>query len=492
MMNRRAFLGAAASAAWGAAGPAPNILLVLMDDLGYGSLGCYGNKLVPTPNLDRLAAEGMRFTDAYATPQCTPTRATLLTGQYTAVNRMWHVIPPYHYPNARVAEPVYGTNLAREAFQLAKGLKKAGYATACLGKWHLSNNSDGDYSGLTEEGARHYGFDTVATARRTAREFQTGDKGVDRLTDEAISFIRKNAGGRWFCYLAHHSIHQPVAAPDELVKKYRDKGFPAEGLNQSTYLACIEHFDRAMGRLVEAVDQAGLGERTLILFLSDNGGVYRTWKPKVARVEAGEPVKVEEGSPLFGNAPLRMGKGSAYEGGIRVPLMARWKGRIRRGETCGTPVHIVDLMPTFFDVAGAKKPAGYRMDGVSLLPLLEGRKIAPRALYFYQPFYDIRWLATPSAVIREGDYKLVEFFGDFISESDGTYRAEGKVELYNLREDIGESRDLAGVERARAERLRRKLHAWIASTGSAIPGLNPAYRREEPLVEAQGLPRAGP
>ena len=489
MLNRREFLGGAfAGAALSATAAKPNILLVLMDDLGYPSLGCFGNQIVPTPNLDRLAAQGIRFTDAYATPQCTPTRATLLTGQYTSVNKMWHVIPPYHYPNARMAEPVHRANLDRSAFNLAKGMQAAGYATACIGKWHLTNSEDGDYSGLNASGAKYYGFDTVATPRVKRDEYSTGDKGVDRFTDEAIAFVRKNSGRPWFCYLAHHSIHQIVAAPDAIVRKYLDKGFPAKGLNNATYLACIQHFDAAVGRLVKAIDDQKLGENTLVIFMSDNGGQYRIWDFKVPPVSAGQPVKLNEAMPAFSNAPLRMGKGSSYEGGIRVPMIARWSGTIRPGQTCHTPVHIVDFLPTFFEVAGARKPEGYRTDGVSVAPLLHGKQMAPRTLYWYQPFYDIRWLATPSAMIREGDYKLIEFFGDYISEKDSVYRTDGKVELYNLREDIGETNDLASTMPDRVAAMRRKLHAWIDSSGSAIPKLNPAYNESEPLVEAKGQP----
>jgi arylsulfatase A-like enzyme len=267
--TRRRFLAAALGAAAGAAAAPPsprkpNILLVLMDDLGYSSLSCYGNQQVPTPNLDRLASQGIRFTDAYVTPQCTPTRATLLTGQYTAVNRMWHVIPPYHYPGARIAEPVCRAGLDRGAFTLAKGMQQAGYATACIGKWHLTTNDDGNYGGLQPEAARFYGFDTVATPPKSAREFSTGDKAVGRFTDEAIAFIRANRERPWFCYLAHHSIHGVVSAPDALIRKYRDQGFPAEGLNNATYLAAIEHFDTEVGRLVKAVDQLGLASSTLV------------------------------------------------------------------------------------------------------------------------------------------------------------------------------------------------------------------------------------
>lgn len=486
-------MGSVAASLTRAASPeAPNILYVLMDDLGWSSLGCYGSKLAPTPNLDRLASQGIRFTDAYVTPQCTPTRSTLLTGQYTAVNRMWHVIPPYGYPNGRVAEVPFKDNLERSDFTLAKGLKAAGYATACIGKWHLTNNDDGNYVGLNAAASHYYGFDTVATPLRSPKEHATGDKAVNRFTDEAIAFITANRDKRWFCYLPHHSIHGPVSAPDELVRKYREKGFPDEGLNNSTYLAAIEHFDAAVGRLVKAVDEMGLGSSTLVIFHTDNGGIFRVWNPKIPAVEAGQPVRMTEYSEAFSSAPLRAGKGSSYEGGIRVPMIARWTGTIRPGQTCRTPVHIVDLMPTFFELAGAKKPEGYRTDGVSLVPLLSGRALAQRALYWYQPFYDVRWLATPCAVIREGDFKLLEFFGDYLKEYPdyAEYIPEGRVELYSLRDDLGEKRDLAGKMPEKVASMRRKLHEFIKSTGSPVPKVNPRYDPRRPLAEARGQPPA--
>jgi len=468
----------------------PNILFILMDDLGYPSLGCFGNKLVPTPHLDMLAAEGVRFTDAYVAPQCTPTRATLLTGQYTARNRMWHVIPWYGYQTARVEEPPFGESLSRDAFTLAKGMKAAGYATACIGKWHLTANSpDGNYTGLNPQASHYYGFDTVQTPAKSASEQNSGDKAVNRFTDESIAFIEKNKAKPWFLYLAHHSIHRTVAAPEELVKKWSAKGYPTEGLNNATYLAAIEHFDAAIGRLLAALDNLGLRENTAVVFLSDNGGVYRSYLPNPKMPENGA-IHLAEGATEFNNAPLRAGKGSSYEGGIRVPMIVRWPGVAKPGYTCTTPVHAVDFMPTFFAMAGAKLPAGYVTDGVDLTPLLNGRgRIASRALFWYMPFYDVRWLATPSAIIREGDYKLIDFFGDYIDEDrHAEYQPVARLELFNLRDDIGERNNLASRMPERAAAMRKKLHAWIRNCGSPVPGLNPNYDPARALNETNRRP----
>jgi uncharacterized sulfatase len=216
-------LAAHATAADPTPSPRPNVLVVLTDDQGWPTLGCYGGRRVPTPHLDRLAAGGVRFTAAYATPQCTPTRAALLTGRHPARTRMWHVIPWYGYPAAPVAEPPFAEGLPRTAFTLAKGLKAAGYATACVGKWHLTANADGNYGGLNPEAA-HYGFDFAAPPGPGSPN--RGDKHVAHLTDEAVRFIDRNKGRPWFCYLAHHTLHGVVSAPPELVAKHRGRGPP--------------------------------------------------------------------------------------------------------------------------------------------------------------------------------------------------------------------------------------------------------------------------
>ena len=487
--TRRNFVAATAGAALSPAvlrgAGKPNVLFILMDDLGYPSLGCFGNRFAPTPNLDRLAGEGVRFTNAYVTPQCTPTRATLLTGQYTARNKMWHVIPGYGYSRARVEEPPFRRNLSRDAFTVSKGMKAAGYATACIGKWHLTTNEDGSYVGLNPSASHYYGFDTVQTPAKDPREHAIGDKAVNRFTDEAIAFIERNRNRPWFCYLPHHSIHGPVAAPEPLVKKYRAKGYPETGLNNAIYLAAIEHFDTAIGRLLAALDRMGLRESTMVVFLTDNGGVYKSYGPKPETT--GQSLRMPVHETVFSNAPLRAGKGFSYEGGIRVPMIVRWPGVTKPGAVCDTPVHAVDLMPTFFEAAGGRTPEGYTADGVSLVSLFGGKSLRPRPLYWYMPFYDVRWLSTPNAVVRDGDYKLIEEFGDYIPE-DGVaeYRIGGRLELFDLSKDPGERTNLAERMPDRAARMSRQLREWIRSTGSVVPGLNPKYDPAHPLDETKG------
>lgn len=457
----------------------PNILFILTDDQGWPTLGCYGNKLVPTSHLDSLARDGMKFTDAYVTPQCTPTRASLLTGQHTARNRMWHVIGWYGYPWAPVREPAFAETLPRETFTVAKGLKAAGYATACLGKWHLSTTDDGNYVGLKPEAASHFGFD-YAPAPPSPRYHQEGDKGVGWLTDQAIGFIEQHREQPWFVYLSHHTIHGPVVAPEETVAKYRAKGAPETGLHNATYLAAIETLDRSVGRLLARLDELGLREDTMVVFLSDNGGICERYSLKTFQegTEVGERLEVDLRE--FSNAPLRAGKGSAYEGGIRVPCLVRWPGVVERGTTTDTPVHVVDWLPTLLDIAGTRAPADHKVDGVSLVPLLKGGSLSERALYWYLPLYDLLWGATPCAIIREGDWKLIEYFGDWV-DPQRRYVPGRRLELFNLRNDIGETTNLAGEQPQRAAELCSRLHAWIKSVPAEIPGPNPHHDPQRPL-----------
>jgi arylsulfatase A len=483
-MNRRGFLFSSAAAALGQRTRQPNILFILIDDMAQYALSCYGNPHLKTPHIDSLARDGMKFTQAYVTPQCTPTRATLLTGQYTSRNRMWHVIPKYGYPWARVVEPDYRDNLPREAFTVAIGLQSAGYRTGCFGKWHLTVNEDGNYTGLNPRAGKYYGFDSVSSPPRVANEQNTGDKGVNRLTNEAIEFMAASGDKPFFCYLAHHTIHGRVSAPEPLIAKYRSLGFPEQGLHNATYLAALEHMDHSVGRLLRKLDELNIASNTAVFFLTDNGGVSESWNPEPA---AGESLSLTPRAAEFENPPLRAGKGSSYEGGIRVPLLVRWPGTVPAGRVCETPVHAVDVLPTLLAMAGSAVPKGHIADGVNLVPLLRGGSLPPRSLFWYMPFYDIRWAHTPSAVIREGDYKLIEYFGDFIDARAGARYIPGhRLELYNLRTDIGEKQNLASRESARAAALQKKLHAWMKTCGVRAPGLNPNYDPARALVERRG------
>ncbi len=455
----------------------PNILLILTDDQGWSTLGCYGGKIVPTPNLDRLAAEGARFTDAYVTSQCTPTRATILSGQYTARNHMWHVIGWYGLPWAPMEERPFVENLPRDAFTIAKGLKRAGYATGIMGKWHLTNNADGHYMGLKPEAAHHYGFGHAPPILPRS-EFKKGnDRGVDELTDQAIEFIANNRDRPWFCYLSHHMIHGVVVAPEPLTRKYRDLGFGDDGYNKAVYLAGLEHIDRSIGRLMAKLNDLGEARDTLVVFLSDNGGIDERLEHRSMSLPHPDEPELTPDLREYDNAPLRAGKGSVYEGGVRVPLIVRWPGRVRPGTIIETPVHGIDLTPTFLEVAGARAPEGQALDGIGLAGLLQGEpepSLSERPIFQYMPFYDLNWGLTPCASVRLGDFKLIEFFGDRF-DAKNRYVPGHHLELFNLRRDLGETRNLAESDAGRAGELQRRLRQWMRNLGVEPSSPNPHH-----------------
>ncbi len=464
----------------------PNILFVLTDDQGWSSLSAYGSQRVQTPHLDQLAAEGMRFTHAYALPQCTPTRAGFLTGQHAARNGMWHVIGWYGTPWAPVAEPAFKENFKREQFNLAKGLKKAGYQTGIIGKWHLTTNADGHYVGLKPEAAHHYGFDFSAQSP-DPRYHQSPDKGVDWMTDEALAFAKRHPDKPWFCYLSHHTLHGPVLAPPALVEKHRRKGAPEKGLHNATYLAAIEHLDQSMGRLLEGLERLGQKDNTIVIFFCDNGGVYQQYDIAPFKEGPGTATRLKVAKEEFSNTPLRAGKGSQYEGGIREPLIIRWPGVVPPGSVENTSVHVIDFLPTLLSCAGTQAPTDYPVDGVDLTPILRGGSIEARPLFWYLPLYDLRWGATPCAIIQRDKWKLIEYFGDRI-DAQGRYQRGHHLELFNLKTDLAESANRAKLEPEKTRTLQRELHQLIRQCGATIPGPNPHYDPSRPLKETKQKP----
>gem|GEM_PF-158402 len=487
LRNRIAFacVAIAAMSATTFADSQPNILFVLTDDQGCSSLKCYGGTGVNTPNIDRLAANGIRFTDAYVTPQCTPTRASLLTGQHSARNGMWHVIPWYGNPYAAVEEPMFREELLPKQCRLPRALRDAGYTTGMSGKWHLTHNRrQGFYSCLEVEAGPEFGFDHVGSPGKGSQN--EGDKWVNHLTEDAIKFIRNNRGRPWFYYLSHHTLHGVVTAPEPLIQKYRDLGAPKLGHGNATYLAAVEHLDTSVGRLIRTLEETGQRENTIVVFLADNGGVdtrYENKNPDGSSLATDKPLMIKD--KQLENFPLREGKGSMYEGGIRVPCIVSWPKTIPQGTVSSQPIHVVDWFPTLLEAAGTNPEP--KEDGLSLLPLFRGESLPERSLYWYMPLYDLLWASTPSAVVRSGDWKLVEFFGDWY-DKDKNYHPGSRLELYNLKNDLSETRDLSQLHPKRVVRMQRELHDWINDCGATIPGSNPHYDRARSTLTTRDKP----
>jgi arylsulfatase A-like enzyme len=443
----------AASAAGQGPKPAPpNIVFILADDLGWTDLGCFGSRYYETPHLDRLCAEGMKFTHAYANgPNCAPTRASLMAGTYTPRHGVTQVgeRPRGRPEDRKLREEPSRTDLRLEEFTLAEALRAGGYAAAHIGKWHL---------GAGPTGPESQGFDLNIAGDRAGSPpgyfapyskplagIGRGEKGEflpERLTDEAVRFMEQNRARPFFLYLSHFSVHVPIQAKPELIAKYEAKP-PAGGHSNPRYAAMVHSLDESVGRVLAALDRLGLRERTLVVFTSDNGG----W------------------SGATSNQPLRGFKGMLYEGGIRVPLIARWPGRVRPGSVSETPVISLDWYPTLLDAAGLKPAPGQTLDGESLVPVLrDGRAGETRSLYWHFPHYleagpnvPGPWRTTPAGAIRRGDYKLVEFFED------------GRRELYDLKNDPSESRDLAPEQPETVRKLHDDLQRWRQQVGARIP-----------------------
>jgi arylsulfatase A-like enzyme len=466
-MNLKLFLAFIGAAVGCMAATRPNIVLILADDLGWRDVGFAGAELYRTPNIDRMAAAGMIFTQAYSSgPNCAPTRACLMTGLYTPRHgiytpggrskgnpaHMGLLVPALERKDkelekrARKLVPSNKTGL--DFVCIPEILADADYISARLGKWHLGPDLQGfdisSANGTDAPNVSHYGSVTVA----------------QELTDAAIQFIDENQDRPFFLYLSHWDAHVPhVATEDELVRwsAVRD-ALPRNRRRElnPAYAAMIERLDRSVGAVVDKIDELGLGENTLIVFTSDNGGV----------------------SGASELAPLRSMKGSLFEGGIRVPLCVRWPSVIESGTVCDTPVSSVDYLPTFADSGGVALTANQLCDGMSLLPLFKGGSADERSLFWHFPLYlkgpglDVQladgqtasWRGFPSTAMRTGKWKAVEFL-------------EGRrVELYDLEADPGETRDRSAEFPEITEQMRRSIHAWQQRVNAPVPQVkNPQY-----------------
>lgn len=450
----------------------PNIVFFLADDLGQRDLGAYGSTFHETPNLDRLAKDGAKFTDAYAAcPVCSPTRASILTGQWPQRTGITDYIgaparPGLWKRNTKRLPAPYTDRLALDTPTLAKALKSAGYATFFAGKWHLGpegwwpENQGFDINrGGIERGGPYGGnkyFSPYDNPRLT--NGPAGEHLPDRLATETASFIEANKDRPFFAYFSFYDVHTPLMAREDLRKKYEAKrmrlGLAAEWGREgerdvrlvqehAVYAAMVEAMDLAVGKVLAKLDALGLRENTLIIFTSDNGGL-----------------STSEGWPTS-NLPLRGGKGWMYEGGLREPLLVRWPGVVKPGSLITTPVSSPDFFPTLLEVAGTTPQPGQTIDGTSLVPLLKGGTVPERALFWHYPHYGNQG-GAPGAAIRRGDWKLIEWAED------------NRAELFNLAQDLGEKTNLAAQEPKRAAQLRAELVAWQKQVGAmfSTPNLN--------------------
>jgi arylsulfatase A len=420
-------------AAPGAEGRQPNIIVILGDDLGVNDLSCYGRKDQRTPNLDRLAQQGVRFTSSYsANPVCSPTRAALMSGKDPARLHLTTFLPGRaDAPTQLLLHPRIEQQLPPSVRTIADLLRAAGYATACLGKWHL-----GGKGFLPTD----RGFDVYHPGKNNTEPSATeGGKGEYELTVEAEKFMDKNKERPFFLYIPHHTPHIPLKARAELVEKHKDAFNPV-------YAAMIESMDDCVGRIVAKVEALGLSEDTVIVFTSDNGGLH---------------ILEFTLTPATFNRPFRAGKGFLYEGGIRVPAIVRWQSKIPPGRVVDTPVITMDWLPTFLEFAGLAATEQY--DGVSLAGLLtRGTALSPRPLYWHFPHYTNQG-GWPAGAVRSGDWKLIEHYDD------------GRLELFNLAEDIGETTDRAAQEPARVAELRGLLEKRRRDIGVQENTANPRY-----------------
>lgn len=450
-MTRRSFLAASSFALAQRAQERLNFILILVDDYGATDLSCYGSKFYRTPNLDRLAAGGMRFTQAYsACTVCSPSRAAIMTGKYPARLHLTDWIAGHDYPFAKLKPPEWTKYLPLEERTIAEALKPLGYATASIGKWHLTppgGNSDflpekqgfdvnkgGTFRGQPPSYFSPYKIETLPDG-------PPGEYLTDREQAEASAFIREHRSQPFFIYMPHYTVHTPLQAPQALIDKYKALADEQAPQHNATYAAMIESLDDNIGKLMRTLEETGVVDRTVVIVTGDNGGWLNSTNT---------------------NLGLRAGKGSVYEGGVRVPLIVRWPGAVRAGSICDTPVIGVDLYPTLLEMAGAKPVSGQVIDGKSIVPLLRGRGFKRDAIFWHYPHYHPGG-AKPYTAIRQGEWKLIRSYED------------DRAELYNLRADPEEKNDVSSSNAGKVKQMRARIDAWLKDTGAQLPVPNPAH-----------------
>ena len=493
-----------------------NVVLFLVDDLGWKDVGCYGSTFYETPNIDRLAKEGVRFTNAYAACHvCSPTRASILTGKYPATLNLTDWLPGRRdFPFQKLKNVEINQHLPYGENTLPKALKEYGYSTAIFGKWHLGEDS----ASTVRHGFDQHIPDWNRGWPKEGYHFPYGMKGLeegvkgeyltDRLTDESLKYIEQNKNNPFFLYLSHFAVHDPIEGRPDLVKKYRKKlknsvsakgppyilegkpGFENPQLrteldcllddekysgfkifpNQTVkikqhqdniqFAAMVESVDKSIGRILNKLEELNIENHTLVIFYSDNGGM--------SAANFGDPDRVISNDELdkafsTSNVPLRGGKGWLYEGGIRVPLIIKWPNKGLKATVCDVPVTSPDFYPTILEILGIQDQTE-NTDGVSLVPLLKGKKeINRNTIFWHFPHYSNHGKQSPGGAIRYGDYKLLEYYEN------------SQVQLFNLKDDIEEQYDLSELEPDKVKELKTMLNNWRVSIGAKMMEKNPDY-----------------
>jgi uncharacterized sulfatase len=444
----------------------PNIVFIMADDLGWADLPTYGNKFNESPNIDKLAKEGIRFTNAYsAGAVCSPTRASIMSGQYPARIGIIDYIVGHWRPNEKLIVPVNRTQyLPDDIITIAESLKDRGYATGYFGKWHLGL--------LEEQHPNKQGFDEASTAdgkfydlefKPAKPKITSSNRFSEIITDFGIDFINKNSNKPFFLFLSHFDVHVQLDADIALINKFKNKekakGYPSNAI----YAAMIEHLDRSVGRITEKLKELNLDENTIVVFYSDNGGLNKRYD-KAPLVAKNKQDIYSKDSLLFiasSNKPLKGEKGTLYEGGIRVPLIVKWPKKIKPGTLSDQLVTSVDFFPTFLDITGLNQPKNQILDGKSIVPELMGYSYDfGRSLFWHYPVYHH---SVPASAVRKGKWKLIEFLDD------------NHVELYNLNNDIGEEKNLASLNITKVTELKGELNRWRINVSAPMPMPNPSF-----------------
>jgi|TARA_B110000238_G_scaffold16753_2_gene16424 arylsulfatase A len=445
----------------------PNIVMIMADDLGGRDLAVYGNTFNESPNIDKLANEGMLFHNAYAAPVCSATRASILSGQYPTRVGIFDFIPGHWRPYEEVTVPIHETtHLSEDVNTIGDAMQSAGYKTAYFGKWHLGH--------LEKHEPQNRGYDEAYTynagggfyAPLFSPEYKTteSDRVSDVLATMSVDFMKKNKENPFFIFLSHYDVHVQLDGDKDLIEKYKNKEKDPDYPGNAVYAAMIEHIDRSVGTIMQALEDEGLAENTIVIFYSDNGGVDNRFD-NIPLLGGNSKDVYPDGHPLkyiaTSNAPLRAGKGTLYEGGIRVPLIVKWPNKVKENVSSEALVSSVDFYPTLLELAKGDAPENQVLDGYSMLSALIKNKFDPeREIFTHYPVYHHE---QPMSALRKGDWKIIE---NLVS---------GEFDLYNLKYDVNEMTDLKFSYQEKLEEMKMTLKKWQDDTKAQMPVPNPAF-----------------